>query len=562
MTCFLGIDSSTTATKALLMDAGGTVLGVASSEYTYGTPQPLWTEQHPDLWWKGTVDSIRQVLAQTQVQPADIKGVGLTGQMHGLVLLDAAGEVLRPALLWNDQRTGAECDQIRTLVGKERLIQITGNDALTGFTAPKILWVRYHEPEIFDRVRQILLPKDYVRFKLTGGYASDKAGGSGTILFDIATRDWSPEVLEALGIPAEWLPKTYEGTEITGTLSAEAAQATGLRAGTPVFGGGGDQETGATGNGAVVEGVVSLNLGTSGVVFAAVDRPIVEPEGRLHAFCHAVPGKWHLMGVMLSAAGSLRWYRDTVAPGMDFEALLAPAAEVTPGSEGLLFLPYLTGERTPHPDPLARGAFVGLTVRHTQPHMTRAVLEGVAFGLRDSFELLRGGPGRDQPGADHRRRGQEPAVAADPGRRAQRRAGDGQHHRGLGLWRSAAGCHRGRHLPRHGVGLRGRDPHHRQHGTRPGRQGVPGGLPAVPGPIPGVAAQFQRHRPRYGVEGGPSESKRNVVAVSESGGISISPWPAALHTSRPRQVGHTRRGDRDNMTNPAEDGIYPNCSSG
>ena len=389
MTCFLGIDSSTTATKALLMDAGGTVLGVASSEYTYGTPQPLWTEQHPDLWWKGTVDSIRQVLAQTQVQPADIKGVGLTGQMHGLVLLDAAGEVLRPALLWNDQRTGAECDQIRTLVGKERLIQITGNDALTGFTAPKILWVRYHEPEIFDRVRQILLPKDYVRFKLTGGYASDKAGGSGTILFDIATRDWSPEVLEALGIPAEWLPKTYEGTEITGTLSAEAAQATGLRAGTPVFGGGGDQETGATGNGAVVEGVVSLNLGTSGVVFAAVDRPIVEPEGRLHAFCHAVPGKWHLMGVMLSAAGSLRWYRDTVAPGMDFEALLAPAAEVTPGSEGLLFLPYLTGERTPHPDPLARGAFVGLTVRHTQPHMTRAVLEGVAFGLRDSFELLR-----------------------------------------------------------------------------------------------------------------------------------------------------------------------------
>ena len=389
MTYYLGIDSSTTATKALLMEAGGTVVGVASSEYSYETPQPLWTEQHPDLWWQGTVDSIRQVLTETQVEPAEIKGVGMTGQMHGLVLLDADGEVLRPALLWNDQRTGAECDQIRELVGRERFIRITGNDALTGFTAPKILWVRNHEPEVFAKVRQILLPKDYVRFKLTGEYASDRAGGSGTILFDLAARNWSPEILEALDIPAGWLPRTYEGTDVTGTLSTGAAQATGLIAGTPVFGGGGDQETGATGNGAVVEGVVSLNLGTSGVVFAATDRPIVEPQGRLHAFCHAVPGKWHLMGVMLSAAGSLRWYRDTVAPGVGFDALLAPVAKVTPGSEGLLFLPYLTGERTPHPDPLARGAFVGLTVRHTQPHMTRAVIEGVAFGLRDSFELLK-----------------------------------------------------------------------------------------------------------------------------------------------------------------------------
>jgi xylulokinase len=389
MTCFLGIDSSTTATKALLMAADGTVLGVASSEDTYETPQPLWTEQHPDLWWQGTVASVRQVLDQTQVPPADIKAVGLTGQMHGLVLLDAGGEVLRPAILWNDQRTGAECDQIRALLGKERFIQITGNDALTGFTAPKILWVRNHEPQIFDKVRQILLPKDYVRFKLTGGYASDRAGGSGTILFDLAARDWSPEVLEALDIAAEWLPKTYEGTEITGQLSAAAAQATGLKEGTPVVGGGGDQETGAVGAGAVVEGVISLSLGTSGVVFGSVDRPIIEPEGRLHAFCHAAPGKWHLMGVMLSAAGSLRWYRDTVAPGLGFDALLGSAGEIAPGSEGLLFLPYLTGERTPHPDPLARGAFVGLTVRHTQPHMTRAVLEGVAYGLRDSFELMK-----------------------------------------------------------------------------------------------------------------------------------------------------------------------------
>jgi xylulokinase len=388
MNCFVGIDSSTTATKALLMRADGQVVTVAPSDYAYETPWPLWAEQDPELWWRATVASLRQVLAQTSVDPAEIKGIGLTGQMHGLVLLDAAGEVLRPAILWNDQRTGAQCDEIRERLGKGRLIQITGNDALTGFTAPKILWVRENEPEVYARAAHILLPKDYVRYRLTGEFAADKAGGSGTILFDIATRDWSQDVLEALEIPAGWLPKTFEGPQSTGTLSAEAARATGLRAGTPVFGGGGDQAAGAVGTGAVVEGVVSLSLGTSGVVFAAAERPIVEPEGRLHAFCHAVPGKWHLMGVMLSAGGSLRWYRDTLAPGMDFQTLLAPAVEVAPCSEGLLFLPYLTGERTPHPDPLARGAFVGLTVRHTQPHMTRAVLEGVAFGLRDSFELM------------------------------------------------------------------------------------------------------------------------------------------------------------------------------
>jgi xylulokinase len=389
MSYTLGIDSSTTATKALLMGADGQVLAVASSAYTYDTPRSLWAEQHPDLWWEATVDSIRQVLAQAGVDATDVKGVGLTGQMHGLVLLGAAGEVLRPAILWNDQRTGAQCDEIRERLGKARLIQITGNDALTGFTAPKILWVRENEPEVYARAAHILLPKDYVRYRLTGELAADKAGGSGTILFDIATRDWSPDVLEALEIPAEWLPRTFEGPQITGTLSTEAARGTGLKAGTPVFGGGGDQAAGAVGTGAVIEGVVSLSLGTSGVVFAAADRPIVEPEGRLHAFCHAVPGKWHLMGVMLSAAGSLRWYRDTLTPGTDFRALLAPAADVAPGSEGLLFLPYLTGERTPHPDPLARGAFVGLTVRHTRAHMTRALLEGVAFGLRDSFELMK-----------------------------------------------------------------------------------------------------------------------------------------------------------------------------
>ncbi|MCA9922533.1 MAG: xylulokinase, partial [Anaerolineales bacterium] len=320
---------------------------------------------------------------------AEIKGIGLTGQMHGLVLLDQAGAVLRPAILWNDQRTGAECDEMRAKIGKQRLIAITGNDALTGFTAPKILWVKNNEPDVYGRIAHILLPKDYVRLKLTGEYATDKAGGAGTQLFDVRQRDWSAEVVAALGINADWLPPTFEGTAVTGTLTPAAADATGLVPGIPVVGGGGDQAANAVGTGAVVDGIVALSLGTSGVVFAGSDEPIVEPDGRLHAFCHAVPGKWHLMGVMLSAAGSLRWYRDTLAAGVSFDDLLAPAAGVAAGSDGLLFLPYLTGERTPHPDPLARGAFVGLTVRHTQAHLTRAVLEGVAFGLRDSFELMK-----------------------------------------------------------------------------------------------------------------------------------------------------------------------------
>lgn len=389
MSIFIGIDSSTTATKALLMDGRGDVLGVASSEYTYETTRPLWSEQDPSLWWQGTVQSIRAVMQKTQTNPADVKGIGLTGQMHGLVLLDENGDVLRPAILWNDQRTASQCDTIRLRLGREKLIQITGNDALTGFTAPKILWVQEHEPEIWKRARHILLPKDYVRYKMTGAFGMDKADGAGTILFDLAKRDWSAEVLSTLDIPAEYLPPTFEGTDVTGELTSSAAQELGLPAGIPVFGGGGDQAASAVGTGAVRAGVVSVSLGTSGVVFAATDSPVIEPEGRLHSFCHSVPGKWHLMGVMLSAAGSLRWHRDTFAPGTDFDSLLEPAAQIPAGSDGLLFLPYLTGERTPHPDPLARGAFIGLTVRHSLPHLTRSVLEGVSFGLRDSFELMK-----------------------------------------------------------------------------------------------------------------------------------------------------------------------------
>lgn len=389
MAYMLGIDVSTTATKALLIDDHGAVVDVAAAEYSFQTPHPLWSEQDPDLWWQGAIQGIRQLLARTGVNPTKISGVGLTGQMHGLVLLDGQGDVLRPAILWNDQRTAAECEAIHERVGRERLIRITGNEALTGFTAPKILWVANHEPDLYARTEHVLLPKDYVRYRLTGAFGTDKAGAAGTLLLDLKARDWSPEILDALDIPLAWLPPTHEGPEITGRVSEEAAALTGLPAGAPVMAGGGDQAAQAVGVGAVQEGVIALTLGTSGVVFAPVDQPFIEPEGRLHAFCHAVPARWHLMGVMLSAAGSLRWYRDALAPDVSYTDLLAPAEAIAPGSEGLIFLPYLTGERTPYPDPLARGAFVGLTVRHTQAHMTRAVLEGVAFGLRDSFELIK-----------------------------------------------------------------------------------------------------------------------------------------------------------------------------
>jgi xylulokinase len=384
----LGIDVSTTGAKALLIDSSGRVVASATTPLTLSTPRPLWSEQAPEDWYAGVAKSIREALQKVGRAGGDVAAVGLTGQMHGLVLLDEAGNVLRPAILWNDQRTAAQCDEIRARIGRERLIALTGNDALTGFTAPKILWVREEEPEIYARVRHILLPKDYARYRLTGDYAMDKADGSGTLLFDLSARDWSPEVLDTLEIPLEWLPPTYEGPEVTGRISAEAAAATGLLAGTPVMAGGGDQAAGGVGVGAIAPGVVSVVLGTSGVVFAPTSVPLIEAEGRLHAFCHALPERWHLMGVTLSAAGSLQWHRDTLAPGVSFDDLLAEAEEAPTGSDGLLFLPYLSGERTPYPDPLARGAFIGLTVRTRRAHMTRAVLEGVAFSLKDCFGLL------------------------------------------------------------------------------------------------------------------------------------------------------------------------------
>ena len=388
MAYFLGLDVSTTATKALLIDDLGRVAGVGSSSYGLVTPRPLWAEQDPGLWWSAAQTSIRQVLADTGLSGDAVAGIGLTGQMHGLVPLDGRGEVLRPAILWNDQRADAECREMRRRLGLERLVEITGNDAFPGFTAPKLLWMRANEPDLFERIRQVLLPKDYLRFKLTGRYATDRAGAGGTLMLGLESRDWSPDLLEAFDLPASWLPKTHEGTEVTGTVSAEAAEATGLRAGTPVVGGGGDQAAQAVGVGAVCSGILALTVGTSGVVFASTDRPLSDPRGRLHAFPHAVPGRWHVMGVMLSAAGSLRWYRDVVAPEAEFTALIDEAAGVAPGSEGLFFLPYLSGERTPHADPQARGAFSGLTLAHGRAHMTRAVLEGVAFGLKDNLALI------------------------------------------------------------------------------------------------------------------------------------------------------------------------------
>jgi xylulokinase len=362
MTSLVGLDDGTTGVKALAISPAGEVLGRAEEEYPLSTPQPGWAEQDPEDWWRAAQAALRRL-------DAGDAPVGFSGQMHGLVCLDGADRVLRPAILWNDQRTAAECAEIEERVGLERLIELTGNRALTGFTAPKLLWLRGHEPEVFGQIRHILLPKDYVRLRLTGERAIDAADASGTLLFDVANRRWSSEVLDALELPAEWLPPVYESTEIAGA---------------------GDQQAGALGVGIDRAGPVSVVLGTSGVVLAVLPVYAAEPQARVHVFCHAVPGAWEAMGVMLSAAGSLRWFRDALAPGVPYEDLVAGAESVPAGSGGLTFLPYLQGERTPHADPSARAVFEGLSLGHTRSGLVRAVLEGVAYGLRDSLELLRG----------------------------------------------------------------------------------------------------------------------------------------------------------------------------
>jgi xylulokinase len=356
----VGLDVGTTGVKAVAVSENGDVVARAERGYPLSTPRPGWAEQDPEDWWTAA----QAALADLGVEP---RAIGLSGQMHGLVALDGDDRVLRPAILWNDQRTGAECAEIEERVGVERLIELTGNRALTGFTAPKLLWLRTHEPDTFARIRRVLLPKDYVRLRLTGVHAIDAADASGTLLFDVGRRTWSEDVLDALELPAAWLPPVHESTEI---------------------GGAGDQAAGALGMGIDRPGPLSVVLGTSGVVFAALPEYRVDAEARLHVFCHAVPDTWHAMGVMLSAAGSLQWLRDSVV-GESYDELTREAAQWAPGVEGLLFQPYLAGERTPHPDPNARGAFVGLSLRHDRGALVRAVLEGVAFGLRDSLELLR-----------------------------------------------------------------------------------------------------------------------------------------------------------------------------
>ncbi len=399
MDYFVGLDVGTTGAKVILIDEDGRVVNTTSSEYPMYNPKPLWSEQNPEDWWQAVQVSFRKIIGESKIDAGAIKGVGLTGQMHGIVLLDKEGKVLRPCLMWNDQRTSKECEDITSVIGFDNLLRITGNAVLPGFTAPKIMWVKKNEPHIFRRTEHILLPKDYIRYCLTNEFATDVSDASGTSLLDVNKRRWSDTVLSKLDIPRVWMPDVFESVEITGALTSNAAELTGLKAGTPVIAGAGDQAAGGVGTGTIKNGIVSVVLGTSGVVFAHTDKLTIEPEGRLHAFCHASPGTWHVMGVTLSAAGSFRWFRDTfceqeieesVKLKTDvYEHLTQKAAEVPVGSEGLIFLPYLTGERTPYPDPDAKGTFTGITVRHNKNHFIRAVLEGVAYSLKDCLELNR-----------------------------------------------------------------------------------------------------------------------------------------------------------------------------
>jgi xylulokinase len=384
---FVGIDVGTGGTRALVIDDGGRIAGSATVEHVpFASPRPGWAEQDPDDWWRATGAAVHGALAAAGITGEAVGAVGFSGQMHGSTLLDARDAVIRPALLWCDQRTGAECAAITEAIGAARLIELASNPALTGFTLPKLLWVRRHEPAAWARVRSVLLPKDYVRFRLTGDRATDVADASGTLLFDVAHRRWSDAIASAVDIDLGLLPRACESPEVTGTVSAQGAAHTGLRPGTPVVAGGGDQAAGAVGMGIVRAGLVSATIGTSGVVFAATTRPALDEGGRVHTFCHAVPGLWHVMGVTQGAGLSLRWLRDLV--GGDYDTLTADAAAVPPGAEGAFWTPYLMGERTPHLDPAARAALVGLTASHTRGHITRAVLEGVAFSLKDSFAIF------------------------------------------------------------------------------------------------------------------------------------------------------------------------------
>jgi xylulokinase len=400
MSIYLGIDIGTSGTKSLVCRETGEVLATATAPHKLYHEHPSWSEQEPDEWWRATLRSAKAAIAQTGLPGAEIKGIGLSGQMHGSVFLDKRGKVLRRALLWNDQRTQTECDEIESAVGgRAQLIKLVSNPAFTGFTAPKILWVRRHQPEVFERCKKVLLPKDYIRFRLTGEYATEVSDASGTLLFDVTQREWSKEVLNSLLIDIGLLPRCYESEEVSGRVTKKVADQLGIPEGTPVVGGGGDQAAGAVGNGIVKPGIISATMGTSGVVFAHSPKPETHPEGKVHTMCHAVRGAWHMMGVVLSAGGSLQWFRNELGDELVKEArkrkvdpyqVIIELAEQAPlGCEGLFFLPYLTGERHPHPDATARGGWIGLTVRHGKEHLARAVIEGATFAMRDCLQVMR-----------------------------------------------------------------------------------------------------------------------------------------------------------------------------
>lgn len=391
---FLGIDVGTGGSRAVLIDDQGKIVAAATVEHSmFASPQIGWAEQDPRDWWRASSAAIRSVLDSDFVRAEgaeEIGAVSFSGQMHGSVLLDEADNVLRPALLWCDQRTGRQCQQITEKIGAERLIELVSNPAVTGFTLPKLLWVREHEPQIWAKVKSVLLPKDYVRLRLSGDKASDVADSSGTLLFDVQNRKWSGEMLAAMEIDERMLPRVFESIEVTGKVSREGAEATGLREGTLVVAGAGDNAAGAIGMGIVAPGTVSATIGTSGVIFIVTDKPKLDMKGRAHTLCHAIPGRWHMTGVTLGAGLSLKWFQENFGGGKDFKELDNEAAKISPGSDGAIWLPYLMGERTPHLDPNARAAFVGLTASHTRGHAARAVMEGVAFSLRDSLEIFRG----------------------------------------------------------------------------------------------------------------------------------------------------------------------------
>ena len=399
MNYLIGFDIGTTSTRCILIEASGKLIASATKEYPLDTPKPGWAEQDPDHWWAASVYTIKEVLAKSKVDTGDISAIGLSGQMHGSVFLDKDGKVIRPALLWCDQRTQVQCDAIYdTFGGEEEFIKLSYNKALTGFTSPKILWLREAEPENYNRLDKILLPKDYIRYKLSAAYATEVSDASGTALMDIEARTWSGNIIEGLNIDRGLLPPVYESSRVSSHISKEAASLTGLVQGTPIVGGAGDQAGGAVGSGIVAEGLISDYLGTSGVVFAHSDKPVYDPKGRLHSFCHAVEGAWHLMGVTLSAAGSYKWYYDTFGTSdkislkhkklKGYELLNKQAESSPPGSDGLIFLPYLSGERTPYADPYARGVFFGLSYIHNQDHFARSVMEGISYSQHDCLSLM------------------------------------------------------------------------------------------------------------------------------------------------------------------------------